>query len=115
MAHGGLIVNGKLWPWGTYLWRWGDIVIEGLDINFDGHCTPLSSFGGKLNMQNVFGCYVSPHIRKKRSPRTFFLPESSKDTFWAMFVALYARLKRYEAVKDCLCITEIIIYNKAST
>ena len=110
IAHGGIEVNGSIWENTTYVWNRTDTVIEGLDINHDGKLTPLSVFGEKLNPQNIFGCYISPRIRKIRSANVFWRRESHIDTFNAMFVALFERLQRYGQITDCRCVTKISIY-----
>ena len=115
IAHGGLLVNGSAWKARTYLWNNKDTVIEGLDINHNGKITPLSEFGPKLNSQNIFGCYISPRVRRVKTSRIFSQHESSLDTFNAMFSALFARLKRYDKMTDGPCGKEIIIYEGERT
>ena len=115
IAHGGIEVNGKLWPYRTYIWNKKDKVVEGLDIAHNGKITPLSAFGPNLKASNVFGCYISPRVRRTKVPGTLWTYQSSPDTFNAMFRALYNRLLRYKDATDCKCETDIFVYEGERT
>ena len=65
VAHGGLLVNGSSWDRQNYLWNEKDRVVEMIypyGGNRDG--IPLSALGPKLRIENVYGCYLSAHVRK---------------------------------------------------
>ncbi|MGI5870356.1 MAG: RHS repeat domain-containing protein [Kiritimatiellia bacterium] len=102
VAHGGLQINGMGWGQYTYYWNKRDKVVEGIDIRYDGTLTPLSSFG-PLKPSNIFGCYLSPRVRRVKRP--FASSYSCKDTYNAMFGALYDKLLEYktrpEDPSDC--------------
>lgn len=110
VAHGGLQVNGMKWGQYTYYWNKHDKVVEGIDIRHDGTLTPLSSFG-PLKPSNIFGCYLSPRVRRVKRP--FASTYSCKDTYNAMFGALYNKLLEYKTrtknPRDCYPI-QIRIY-----
>ena len=69
----------------------------------------VKSLGPKLNMQNVFGCYLSSHVRKIRHGRFFPTYTSSIDDYANMYRALYTRLLRYKSMRPN-CLIEIRIY-----
>jgi len=111
VAHAGLTVNGKIWTKRAYQWNNKDTVIEGFDIKHDGSAlTPLSEFGEKLNSQNIFGCYISEKVRRKKVPGTWNTKISQRDEYDQMFIALIYRLLRYKEIKECPCETTISIY-----
>ena len=105
IAHGGIVVNGEVYKYTTFNWSFlfGKSAFECVDPKCDGHIVPLS-FYGNLEPQNIFGCFLSPNVRKQG-----FLKTSSTDKYPDMFNALHARLKRYLAEKR-KCTTNITIY-----
>ena len=110
IAHGGLSVNGEPYLYQSYTWDSKDEVIEYLfPYGQKTKGIDIKSFGEKLNMQNVFGCYLSPHIRKVRQGR--FSPSyvSSIDSFGNMYKGLYSRLLKYKSMK-LHCTLKIRIY-----
>ena len=115
-AHGGLNVNGQIWRGSSYNWKKGDSVIEGFDIRHDGVLTPLSSFGPNLRSGNIYGCYISPRVRKIKQPGFLGLPwggdiVSEKDDYDMSFLALYENLKaKYAAINECPCAKTIIVF-----
>ena len=114
IAHGGLIVNGESWSGSEYRWGLFDNVVEGFDIRHDGNITPLSEFGPNLNHSNIFGCYLSERVRKRRFSQRWG-KFSSIDTFNAMFQALLSRLHRYENITTCRCVKMVSIYEGERT
>ena len=110
IAHGGLSVNGRPYSYGSYTWNSKDNVVEQLFPNGQSASgVDIKSLGAKLNMQNVFGCYLSPHIRKVRHGRFFPSYTSSIDDYANMYNGLYTRLLRYKSMKPS-CIVKIRIY-----
>ena len=109
IAHGGLDVNGKRWV-GEYEWRTKDKVTElifpyganerGVDIKY---------FGPELKMENVFGCYLSPSVRKVPSGLIFKTYTSSKDDYSSMYQALYSALSKYKTMSP-RCTLSISVY-----
>ena len=110
IAHGGLTVNGRQYSSRSYTWNEHDTVIEKLFPNGQrGTGVDVKSLGPKLNMQNVFGCYLSSHVRKIRHGRFFPTYTSSIDDYANMYRALYTRLLRYKSMRPN-CLIEIRIY-----
>ena len=110
IAHGGLSVNGSPYPYRLYTWNSDDNVVEQLFPNGQSASgIDIQSLGAKLNMQNVFGCYLSPHIRKVRHGSFFPSYTSSIDDYANMYNGLYTRLSRYKSMKPN-CIIKIRIY-----
>ena len=110
IAHGGLVVNDKLFSPIRYKWNSHDKVVE--QIYPDGnrnHGVSIGSFGPRLNMNNVYGCFLSPHVRKVKSGRWFPNYTSSIDDYANMYEGLLARLSRYRNMKSN-CIIKIRIY-----
>lgn len=105
IAHGGIVVNGEVYKYTSFNWRFlfAKSAFECIDPKCDGHIVPLS-FYGNLEPQNIFGCFLSPNVRRRG-----FLRTSSTDKYPDMFNALHARLKRYLAEKR-KCTTNITIY-----
>ena len=97
IAHGGLLVNENIWRSETYYWNRRDTVVEGFDIRYDGIITPLSAFG-PLEADNIYGCYISPRVRRVKQP--FASRYSRLDTFSAMFLALNDKLTGYATKPD---------------
>ena len=99
IAHGGISNNGRIIPGSAYVWNGGNGAIE--LIFPKGNRTagiPVSSLGPKLNYGNVFGCFLSPRVRKiVVGPWYNKRTESSWDTYEEMYKALYNRLLRYKA------------------
>ncbi len=99
IAHGGISDNGRTFGGSTYIWNRGNGAIE--LIFPKGNRTagiPVSSLGPKLNYGNVFGCFLSPRVRKiVVGPWYNKRTESSWDTYEEMYKALYNRLLRYKA------------------
>jgi len=110
VAHGGLTVNGQSFRGSSYRWNKRDKVVEGIDIRYDGTLTPLSVFGPKLNMENVFGCFLSPEWRKRKIEGEPFAVFSQKGAIDGMYSDLYDRLLRYKNVTECSCIISILVY-----
>ena len=110
IAHGGLVVNGQPYRFTRYTWNKTDSVVERIypDGKFD-HGIDIASFGPGLNMQNVYGCYLSPHVRKVKSGGWFPEYTSSLDDYANMYEALFLRLKRYQTMKPS-CKIVIRIY-----
>lgn len=110
IAHGGLSVNGSPYTYKSYTWNSKDNVVELLFPSGQSSTgVDIKSLGAKLNMQNVFGCYLSPHIRKVRHGRFFPSYTSSIDDYANMYEGLYTRLLRYKSMKPS-CIIKIRIY-----
>ena len=110
IAHGGLLVNGKNFNNTDYVWNNNDKVVEFLSPNGDfKHVVEIESLGQNLNMQNVYGCYLSPRVRKIKRGRLFPKYISSKDDYSEMYSALLNRLMRYRKAKG-KCKTVIRIY-----
>ena len=96
---------------GSYTWNEHDTVIEQLFPNGQrGTGVDVKSLGPKLNMQNVFGCYLSSHVRKIRHGRFFPTYTSSIDDYANMYRALYTRLLRYKSMRPN-CLIEVRIYD----
>ena len=110
IAHGGLSVNGSPYAYRSYTWNSKDNVVELLfPSGQSSGGVDIKSLGAKLNMQNVFGCYLSPHIRNVRHGRFFPSYTSSIDDYANMYEGLYTRLLRYKSMKPS-CIIKIRIY-----
>ncbi len=113
IAHGGITVNGKTWEDREFVWEKHkkDVVIEGFDVCHDGNLTDIREFGD-IKDKNVFGCYMSPSVRKRKSGWWFWEEHtSSKDTYAKMYREFYNTLKaKYANRSDCPCPIKIVIY-----
>lgn len=105
IAHGAIVKNGTFMK-GDYHWGLLDTAEEGFTP--DGPNTrrfvSLSELGPKLRSSNVFGCYVSPRIRKNNGV-------SSVDDYTMMYKGLLAQLKlTYGAHGKSNCVRVVRIF-----
>ena len=103
VCHGGLHKDGKfLSTNSTFYWPYigSGGVGEGFDIAHNGVVTPLSAFGSKLRMDNVFACYLAPGHRKVRR-RIIDQPESSTVHLPESMERILSALQKYKKKSPC--------------
>ena len=113
IAHGGITVNDNLFTERDFVWEdhKKEKIVEGFDIWHDGTVTDVKDFGC-VKDENLFGCYMSPHVRKKTSGSWISRRHtSSKDTYAKTYREFYNTLKaKYANRSDCPCPIKIVIY-----
>ena len=99
VAHGGLIVNNKVFRGQSYEWNDRDTVVERIFPTGRLPGIDIDSLGA--NMSNVFGCFLSEAVRKVPSRFLFTTYyTSSIDDYGRMFKAMYDRLNRYTIIRQ---------------
>lgn len=67
-------------------------------------------FRPEINMNNVYGCYLSPSVRRQPSGWWIFKAYTSKkDDYATMYEGLYNRLIRYKSMSP-RCTLDIRVY-----
>ena len=111
IAHGGLSVNGNVWKKRYYVWNSTDSVVEWLDISHDGKpVTPLSQFGNKLKIQNVYACYLSPGDRKIAVPGVGDVVSRKSNLDQRMTDLLKALTEKYTKNGKQKCTIKVSVY-----
>lgn len=106
VAHGGINVDGRTYRGKSYVWENNASVQEMIYPTGRSPGLPISSLGGHLNMQNVFGCFLSSYVRKVPQHVGWSMKYVSYvDDYGRMYESLLARLRRYAVTKhregDC--------------
>lgn len=115
VAHGALIVNGTKWPYKEYKWISSDTVAKAIDIEGKGEkLTPLSALGPSLRPENVFGCYLSTSVDKKK-PSAWPGVYSTVTTYPLMYQDLHKKLAAYKSRNTCDCVISVVIYEGERT
>ena len=119
LAHGSIVVNGRTfrtagdfftWP------RWWSTssIYEGLDPAANDVVIPISWFGDKLNMSNVFACYLANEVRRKRfgedSWKLFKPIQSKKLQLNELYGYFDQRLQKYRPKARKKCLTVITVF-----
>ena len=110
IAHGYLKVNDVIFPGDTYVWNNTDKVEEGFFTGKKlGREMPLSQFGPKLDMRNVYACYLQEDVRqiKLSDGRIVSMRVPNIDNSLSQLID---RLKEYTKHKKTDCTINISIY-----
>ena len=75
VAHGGLFVNDEVFDGEKYFWNSNDDVKEYFSLYTKNARLFLSDLDVNIPEDNLFGCYISPSVRKRRN--NFFSPKYS--------------------------------------
>ena len=99
-----------------YIWQKKDKVIEMIyPKGRSGPGVPLSNFGSRLNKSNIFGCFLSEHVRKVPIGEWYERGLVSRpDLYDAIYKALLKRLERYKTMKP-KCKVRIRIFEGENT
>ncbi len=101
--------NDEVFDRDIYFWNSNDDVKEYFSLYTKNARLFLSDLDVNIPENNLFGCYISLSVRKRRN--NFFSPKySSLDTFSHMFICLHRKLSKYKKVKKCPSVTPILVY-----
>ena len=91
IAHGGLLINNKKFRGKRYIWNGHDSVKEQIFPDGKSSGIDISTLGANVN--NLFGCFISPYVRKVPQHTEWgTIYTSSIDDYGRMYEALYNRL-----------------------
>ena len=103
--------NGNVWKKRYYVWNSTDSVVEWLDISHDGKpVTPLSQFGNKLKIQNVYACYLSPEDRKVAVPGVGDVVSRKSNLDQRMTDLLKVLTEKYKKNGKQKCTIKVTVY-----
>ena len=108
VSHGTVVVDGKQTEENPFNWRKHPNGIEMIQ-GFSKELVEVSYFAPHLNPQNLFGCYLSPAVRKKKEH--WYSPTISwKDKYNDMYKSIFHRLGRYLFAPEEECTRRIMIF-----
>lgn len=117
IAHGGLMVNGKVWSGGgKYYWRHGDEVVEFLDYRHDnsGKYYTLDDLSG-IKEDNILACYFTLGHRKVYDPRSKMRVSSVSQQSANLRILLDELEKMESSNRGCDKTVSVMIYEGERT
>ena len=108
VSHGAVFVNGSQYPYDHFNWHQFPHGVEEIQA-FQGEMHPLAEFGSNLDPNNVFGCYLSPGVRKVKL-YWYSDPISRIDSYEHMYISVFKRLSRYFTNPEEPCTRIVKIY-----
>ena len=104
VAHGAVRKNGRF-IMGEYKWGWFDDAEEGFTPDGPGSSrfVTLQELGSKIQILNLYGCYISPHVRRIDG-------KSWKDDYSVMLKALLNRMKQMYSGDHKKCLRKVRIF-----